>query len=100
MLTEDQRALLAQGAAVWGISLDAAALARFARLAALLEQGNRRLNLTRIDPADYVTLHFLDSLTLAAVVKPAPGARLRLWTDYRQTGSYPGAGKPARRFVR
>jgi len=57
----------------WGLSLDTATIERFARLAVLLEEGNQRLNLTRVAPEDVVTLHFLDSLAVAAVLKPGPG---------------------------
>jgi 16S rRNA (guanine527-N7)-methyltransferase len=87
MLTGQQRDQLAQGAASWGLSLDADTLVRFARFAELLEEGNRRMNLTRIPPADYVTLHFLDSLALAAVIRPAPNMRL---LDIGTGAGFPG----------
>lgn len=76
LLPEAMTDALVQGASAFGLTLDAPLLARFFRFAALLEQGNRRLNLTRVRPEDYVTLHFLDSLALAAIHRPAPGARI------------------------
>ncbi|HZT41714.1 MAG TPA: 16S rRNA (guanine(527)-N(7))-methyltransferase RsmG [Chthonomonadaceae bacterium] len=87
MLTESQRAHLAEGAAVWGIHLDAEALDRFSRFATLLEEGNRRLNLTRIPAEDVVELHFLDSLALAAVFRPEPGMRV---LDVGTGAGFPG----------
>ncbi|HLV78876.1 MAG TPA: 16S rRNA (guanine(527)-N(7))-methyltransferase RsmG [Chthonomonadaceae bacterium] len=75
MLTESQRAHLAEGAALWGIPLNAQTLDRFARFATLLEEGNRRLNLTRVPAEEVVALHFLDSLALAAVFRPEPGTQ-------------------------
>lgn len=87
MLTEGQRARLAQGAASWGVSLDAETLDRFARFAALLEEGNQRLNLTRIPTDQIVTLHFLDSLALIAVFTPAPGMQV---IDVGTGAGFPG----------
>lgn len=87
MLTESQRAQLAEGAAVWGIHLDAEALDRFSRFTTLLEEGNRRLNLTRVPAEDVVALHFLDSLALAAVFRPEPGTRV---LDVGTGAGFPG----------
>ncbi len=78
---------LLQGAQAFGLVLDSAALARFARFALLLEEGNRQLNLTRIRPEDVVTLHFLDSLALAVAHRPASGARV---LDVGTGAGFPG----------
>src|SRR5438477_9764510 len=87
MLTDSQRVQLQEGAAQFGIALDEATLDRFAQFAALLEEGNRNLNLTRIAAQDVVPLHFLDSLALAAVVTPRPGSRL---IDVGTGAGFPG----------
>jgi 16S rRNA (guanine527-N7)-methyltransferase len=61
---QDPAALLAAGVRELGLALDAAALDRLGRLAALLIEGNRRFNLTGIrDPVEIVRKHLLDSLT-------------------------------------
>jgi 16S rRNA (guanine527-N7)-methyltransferase len=85
--SEADMRLLLNGAAELGLSLDAPTVARFARFATLLEEGNRRLNLTRIRPEDVVTLHFLDSLALAALHYPASGARV---LDVGTGAGFPG----------
>jgi 16S rRNA (guanine527-N7)-methyltransferase len=87
MLTQEQRRQLAEGAAAWGLRLEEEALERFGRFAELLEEGNRRLNLTRVPPEEVVTLHFLDSLALSAVHRPAPGSRL---LDVGTGAGFPG----------
>src|SRR5205809_531515 len=87
MLTEAQRSQLQEGAVQFGVMLDNPTLDRFARFAELLEEGNRQLNLTRIAPQDVVPLHFLDSLSLAAVVTPRPGNRL---IDVGTGAGFPG----------
>ncbi len=87
MLTETQAEALRAGTASWGVRLDDGTVARFGRLAELLEEGNRRLNLTRVAPEDFVTLHFLDSLALAAVWSPKPGSRL---IDVGTGAGFPG----------
>ncbi len=86
-LTPEQRRQLADGAAVWGLTLDGMTLDRFSRFADMLEEGNQRLNLTRIPTSQVVTLHFLDSLALAAVHKPAQKARL---LDIGTGAGFPG----------
>jgi 16S rRNA (guanine527-N7)-methyltransferase len=87
VVTQKERQQLAAGAAAWGLRLEEASLDRFGRFAELLEEGNRRLNLTRVAPEDIVTLHFLDSLALAAVLKPLPGTRL---LDLGTGAGFPG----------
>src|SRR5581483_3184062 len=87
MFDEAQQNRLKAGAQTWGIALDAATLDRFTRFADLLEARNRMLNLTRIPPEEFGTLHFLDSLALAAVVTPRPGMRL---LDVGTGAGFPG----------
>ena len=80
-------AILIAGAQTFGLELSRDTIARFVRFAVLLEEGNRQLNLTRIRPEDVTTLHFLDSLALAAAHRPAPGARL---LDVGTGAGFPG----------
>lgn len=87
MLTDIQFAQLRDGAAEWGIVISPEIAAKFARLAELLEEGNKRLNLTRVSPQDVVMLHFLDSLAVAAVWTPGPGQRL---IDVGTGAGFPG----------
>lgn len=87
MLTAVQRQELADGAAGWGVALDAEALDRFALFGRMLSETNRRMNLTRVPETDYVIRHFLDSLSLAAVAPPAPGARV---LDVGTGAGFPG----------
>jgi 16S rRNA (guanine527-N7)-methyltransferase len=62
---------LADGAAALGMPLDAAQLAKLEQYLALLQQWNRRINLTAIDDeTGVVELHFLDSLAIAPLVRP------------------------------
>lgn len=49
---------------------------QFAAFGDLLEEWNRRLNLTRVPPEEFVTLHFLDSLAAAKTLSLAESARL------------------------
>src|SRR4051794_33124825 len=87
MLTEAQQQQIREGASAWGLTLEDRALERFAQFAALLEEANREFNLTRIPPEEVATLHFLDSLALAAVIQPPPGARL---LDIGTGAGFPG----------
>jgi 16S rRNA (guanine527-N7)-methyltransferase len=87
MLTEQQREQLRQGGAAWGLALNGETIEKFARLTALLEEGNLRLNLTRVAEEDVVALHFLDSLALAALLIPVPGNRL---IDVGTGAGFPG----------
>lgn len=87
MFTEAQQAELTRGALHWGVSLAAAQIAQFTQFADRLEEVNRHLNLTRIPPEAIGSLHFLDSLALAAVLTPQPGQRL---IDVGTGGGFPG----------
>ena len=87
MFSDAQREQLRSGAAVWGLKLEEATVDRFARFADLLEVANARLNLTRVPPAETATLHYLDSLALAAVLTPKPGSTL---LDVGTGAGFPG----------
>src|SRR2546423_9647514 len=67
-MCQDDRRRLASGAFELGIQLSGEQAAQFERYAELLEEWNKKLNLTRVPPGQYVTLHFLDSLAPAKVV--------------------------------
>lgn len=87
MWTEAQKRQLAEGAQAFGLTLNDTMLEQCAHFAALLEETNRTLNLTRVPPEEYVTLHFLDSLSLAAALTPKPGERL---LDVGTGAGFPG----------
>ncbi len=53
---------LAHGASELGIKLTPLQIDQFARYAALLEEWNRKINLTTVRPGDYLRRHFIDSL--------------------------------------
>ncbi len=78
---------LRDGAAAMGIELPAGATDLFGRYAEALEATNRVLNLTRVSPDQYVSLHFLDSLALLAAAPPRPGAAL---IDVGTGAGFPG----------
>ncbi|MCW3055361.1 MAG: rRNA m(7)G-527 methyltransferase [Chthonomonadales bacterium] len=87
MFTDAQREQLRAGAAAWNLALDTQTIERFARFADILEEANLRLNLTRVPPAEIVTLHYLDSLALATVSPPKPGSCL---LDVGTGAGFPG----------
>ena len=69
-MTKFNTALLASGAQSFGISLTPSQLQSFEVYAELLEDWNSKLNLTSVPPEDTVTLHFLDSLSIAQIIRP------------------------------
>ena len=82
---------LARGAAALGIALGAEQLAAFAAYRALLLEWNARFNLTAItDPAQIVTRHFLDSLTVALGVPRARWAGAPRLLDVGSGAGFPG----------
>ena len=87
MLTELQCELIRAGALEWGLALDDHALSQFRQFTVLLDAANKQFNLTRIAPEDMPTLHFLDSLALAAIFKPPHGARM---LDIGTGAGFPG----------
>ncbi len=87
MFSNEQREELRAGAEVWGLTLAPTVIERFAQFANLLEEGNRRLNLTRVPAAEIVTRHYLDSLAFADVLTPKPGACL---LDVGTGAGFPG----------
>lgn len=63
---------LLSGGMKLGIELSPDKLTQFETFAKLLTEWNQQINLTRIPEEKYVTLHFLDSLTLAQTFRPLP----------------------------
>jgi 16S rRNA (guanine527-N7)-methyltransferase len=57
------------GAGQLGVTISREQSSQFARYAELLEEWNEKLNLTRVAPEDYVTLHFFDSLSLTTAFR-------------------------------
>lgn len=86
-MTEEQQQQLKTGVQAWGVELDERAVQRFGLFAEMLEEANQQFNLTRIRPEDVVTLHFLDSLSLTSVWKPAGKMRL---LDVGTGAGFPG----------
>jgi 16S rRNA (guanine527-N7)-methyltransferase len=87
----DDLAPLASGAAALGIALSAEQLAAFATYRALLLEWNARFNLTAItDPAQIVTRHFLDSLTVARGVPRARWVGAPRLLDVGSGAGFPG----------
>ncbi|GDX40992.1 ribosomal RNA small subunit methyltransferase G [Armatimonadota bacterium] len=74
--SETQQNQLKLGAKEWGLDLHPLAIEQFTLYANRLEEVNKTFNLTRVRPEEYHTLHFLDSLSLFAVLQPAPGQKL------------------------
>jgi 16S rRNA (guanine527-N7)-methyltransferase len=88
----------AEDAALLGVTLDATALERLARLGAELIDWNQRMNLTAIDdPPRIATHHLLDSLSAAPLLQ---GPRI---ADVGTGGGFPGLplaiALPALRFT-
>lgn len=61
---------LQRGLAALGLSPSPQQCANLIRYCELLEHTNRSLNLTRVPPENYVTLHLLDALSIVRVVDP------------------------------
>ncbi len=80
--------LLKENAASLGIELDDEAVARFDRLAELLIEQNKTMNLTAItDPDEVVIKHFADSVSLFKAVNPDNGAKI---LDLGTGAGFPG----------
>jgi 16S rRNA (guanine527-N7)-methyltransferase len=79
--------LLRDGAARLGVALDDDQVRRLERYLALLQEWNRRINLTAIDhERGIVELHFLDSLAVAPLVRG-----LETLVDVGSGAGFPGA---------
>ncbi|MCL5283422.1 MAG: 16S rRNA (guanine(527)-N(7))-methyltransferase RsmG [Armatimonadetes bacterium] len=78
---------LAAGAADFGIALSAEQIQQFRNFQDLITEWNRRLNLTRITPEDFVPLHFLDSLCLMSFIPQKRPLRL---LDLGSGAGFPG----------
>ncbi len=82
---------LRRDATALGIALDAGQLERFTRYRELLLEWNARFNLTAItDPAEVVTRHFLDSLTVALGVPEAWRGEAPRVLDVGSGAGFPG----------
>ena len=80
--------LLKENAASLGVELDDEALERFDRLAYLLIEQNKTMNLTAItDPDEVVIKHFADSISLFKAVTPKTGAKI---LDLGTGAGFPG----------
>src|ERR687886_448505 len=81
------QAALAEGAEALRGRLSRAKLDQFARYSALLQEGKRAINLTAlVDPVDIAVKHFVDALTVLAVLPEGP---LRL-VDVGTGAGFPG----------
>ena len=76
MLTDNDINLLQHGCSLLGIAVNEDIVNRFDRYGQMLIEANRVMNLTRVPEDQMVARHFLDSLTLVSVWKPAPGTKL------------------------
>ncbi len=83
----ERRNLLHAGAARLGIELGPDQLEQFARFHALLYERNRIMNLTRVSEEDAVGRHYLESLSIAALVH---GSRIPRILDLGAGGGFPG----------
>jgi 16S rRNA (guanine527-N7)-methyltransferase len=80
--------ILSEGASELGIALDEGRLAQFDTFTSLLLEWNGRFNLTRItEPAEIAVKHYLDSLSLLAVVEIPSGASV---IDIGTGAGFPG----------
>lgn len=71
------RELIRDGAKAMGLTLDETACQKLATYLSLLEKWNKTYNLTSIrKPRDMLTLHLLDSLSVASHVATGEGSRL------------------------
>jgi 16S rRNA (guanine527-N7)-methyltransferase len=72
-----ERDLLVTGAAAFGVALDEIAVGRFSTHLALLQLWGKKINLTtRLEAAEVVVYHFLDSLAGVPILRVNPDARV------------------------
>ncbi|MFW5943008.1 MAG: 16S rRNA (guanine(527)-N(7))-methyltransferase RsmG [Chloroflexota bacterium] len=87
-MTQEWKAQLAREAATWELTLDETRLRRFSRYRDLLQEWNRRLNLTTVDDDEGIRVrHVLDSLSCATVTGDLNGQRL---IDVGSGAGFPG----------
>lgn len=80
--------LLKENAAILGTELSDEMLEKFDKLADLLIETNKSMNLTAIkEPDDIVVKHFADSLSLYSAIVPEPGAKV---LDLGTGAGFPG----------
>lgn len=83
--------LLITEAAAFGLALETDALTKLKRYYALLIEGNRKTNLTRItDEREAVVKHFLDSLTVLSVLPAELRAQPLSFIDVGTGAGFPG----------
>lgn len=91
MSAKEEMAALVAGAEWLRLPLDDAQVERFARLRDLLLDWNTRINLTAItDPAEVVTRHFLDALTLLLALPDAAHDEPQRLLDVGSGAGFPG----------
>ncbi|MFW6070337.1 MAG: 16S rRNA (guanine(527)-N(7))-methyltransferase RsmG, partial [bacterium] len=87
-MTQEWKAQLAREAATWELTLDETRLRRFSRYRDLLQEWNRRLNLTTVDDDEGIRVrHVLDSLSCATATGDLNGQRL---IDVGSGAGFPG----------
>jgi 16S rRNA (guanine527-N7)-methyltransferase len=69
-----------------GVSLSSTQVQQFSELSILLAEANTKLNLTRVPPEEFETLHYLDSLAAACCGFPMQGELL----DIGSGAGFPG----------
>ena len=76
-MNASQRELLLSGAYDLKVSLDDAAVKSFSAYLSLLQSWGKKINLTtRLEAAEVITYHFLDSLAGAPLLAESPAARV------------------------
>jgi 16S rRNA (guanine527-N7)-methyltransferase len=84
---QNPKSKIQHGAAALNLALTDWQVRQFARYAALLEEWNARMNLTRIPPHEVVPLHFLDSLLVTQAVDVGAASHL---LDVGSGAGFPG----------
>lgn len=84
----NQRDILKQGAAAFGVTLDDRALDRFEQYCSCLLEWNQKINLTAIKgPEEVAVKHFVDSVALLSIFTPKKGAKV---IDIGTGAGFPG----------
>ncbi|RIL11537.1 MAG: 16S rRNA (guanine(527)-N(7))-methyltransferase RsmG, partial [Proteobacteria bacterium] len=78
---------LKQGTASWGIELSSGQLAQFQHYAELIHEWNQRTNLTSVEPPEFGTRHFLDSVSILTLPE---FAEVRTLVDVGSGAGLPG----------
>lgn len=70
------RSAISTGASAFGVTLTEHQIDQFIRYGELLHEWNQKMNLTRVPPEEYVTLHFIDSLSLFDALELPKGGKV------------------------